>query len=280
MADPLRSLISSIWGVDDPVAAGDLGGPRLRFDVAAGGAPRGEVEARALALVAAAPGTVVLRVVRWGGPAATPAWLEGLPVIVDEAPAEDGRPRTILTVTITADHPGLAAALRAALDGVGALDVWAFVGGLLFRFFDGAAVDVWAASDEALEPHRQAFAAWRVAVPGTHRVRCELAFVCDVAWTSMAPTGRSDVRRCGRCDRDVFEVRDEAAFTERAMRGDCVALAPSLLPPGALTSRLLAERGPTVPLAGVPLRPVEPVRMPTTETRRPWWRRLFGRSDE
>lgn len=107
-------------------------------------------------------------------------------------------------------------------------------------------------------------------------MRCELAFACDVAWSSMTPTAQADVRHCGRCERDVFEVRSVAAFAERARQGDCVAIAPELLSPAPPGARPADDLGPAPPLAGMPMPPRYEVPVEPEAPTRPWWRRIFG----
>lgn len=120
------------------------------------------------------------------------------------------------------------------------------------------------------------------------RERYRLGFACDVRWTDMAPMNRDGaVRRCGTCRRDVHLARTHADFDRLAAAGHCVAVVPRELPrvldhlidtPGRGLEK--GERGPCLvegqepmlpgpmPLAGMPMRRVEPPVTPEEATRR------------
>lgn len=113
-------------------------------------------------------------------------------------------------------------------------------------------------------------------------VRCALAFACDVRWEELSPTEDAAARHCGRCQKLVHAVSDEAAFVARAMVGDCVAFRPAEvgvdLPPGHQRPRH-EPPPPEVMLAGMPVRPDFGPRFPDLAPPPPptsWWRRLLG----
>lgn len=278
MADPLRARLVSLWNVDDPIVASDLPGPRRRFLLREGAArPEGAEEAvrRAMALVQSLGDPLLVRMVGWGAAPTSAEWFPGSPLLVDDRPGAEGSPpRTIHSVTVAADHLGLEAAIRAAQ--AGAIDLWILGGELLLRLFDGPHADLWGPSEAAMRDLGEMFRAWTVEPPATHDVRCKLAFVCDVRWAAMAPTPRPGVRRCDRCDRDVFEARDELTFVDLARRGECVAAPPGLVSLRTLTTTKIADERTEELMAGIPVR--EPVYfVDPPEPPKSWWRRLFGR---
>ncbi|MEZ4450459.1 MAG: hypothetical protein R3B09_13350 [Nannocystaceae bacterium] len=279
MADPVRAWIHAVWNVDDPVAPGDLPGPRLRLRLREGEDPEAaadEALSRALAVIRALPGPLLLRIVSRGGPPASAEWFPGLPILIDESSIAGGAARTIHSLRVTPDHPGIDAVVRAAIAG-GSIELWIRGDDLLLRLVDGPDGDLWGASEGVVRALGELFAAWRVDPSAAARdVRCRLALVCDVQWRDMTPTEREGVRRCGRCEREVFEVRDQEQFLAHARRGECVAAPPGLVSVGTLASTWIHERSIDAPLAGIPARPEVHLEW-TPEPRRPWWRRLLGR---
>jgi uncharacterized protein (TIGR02996 family) len=67
---------------------------------------------------------------------------------------------------------------------------------------------------------------WRrkVARPAVEGCPTKFSLKCPKEWGALEPTGRSNIRRCNACARDVYYCLDVGQAREHAARGQCVAV--------------------------------------------------------
>lgn len=296
MTDPVREAVGELFHVDELVTAWELPGQRLRFRLAEGDDAHTAVDValgRALDLVACMPEPMLVRVVSWGAPRPPMReWFPDLAHVVHEGATEDGAIEHVRTVEVSRAHPGVGAALRAALSGEVEIGVWLFAEQVLLRPYDDRGADVVGTSAASLARFRDECADFLMEDRLDRMVRCELAFVCDVSWTDMEATADPSVRSCAKCAREVYDVRDEAEFLDHARAGRCVAVPLGLVSVRTFADTALPGPRPPAPpepfpgadgdddrLAGAPVYPPDFGRGgPVDELDdRPFWRRLFGR---
>ena len=66
---------------------------------------------------------------------------------------------------------------------------------------------------------------------GPDKLRFRL--LCPESWTTLTPTGEAGVRQCQRCEEQVHRCATVDEASERARRGECIAVEPGLAREGA-----------------------------------------------
>ena len=71
-------------------------------------------------------------------------------------------------------------------------------------------------------------ASWRTLVAQTRLENCTFVVQCTKRWDMLTPTGESNVRHCGACQRSVHYAATSAQLRHHAEAGDCVVVDQAL----------------------------------------------------